>query len=343
MLHGITKGGKLMKPKHNSIHLSLAGLVIVLSILLLGGCAKKADNKVIIFASAEDYRVEHMQKRFAEEFPDLDITVEYLTTGNHAAKLMAELTKTECDITYDLEYGYLNQIAQAGGLAKLTNYDLSIFTDDTAISEYYLPELRNGGSIIINPAVLAKYNLAVPASYQDLLKPEYKNLISMANPKSSGTGYMFLKSLVNAWGEDAAFTYFEELTKNILQYTSSGSGPVNALLQGEVAIGLGMTAQAVTKINDGADLKILFFDEGSPYSLYGLGIINGKENKEAVQRVFNFLYTTIGYEMVELFYPERIYKDTIFEIENYPQDINYADMSNDTIEEKQHLLARWNF
>lgn len=139
MLHGITKGGKLMKPKHNSIHLSLAGLVIVLSILLLGGCAKKADNKVIIFASAEDYRVEHMQKRFAEEFPDLDITVEYLTTGNHAAKLMAELTKTECDITYDLEYGYLNQIAQAGGLAKLTNYDLSIFTDDTAISEYYLP------------------------------------------------------------------------------------------------------------------------------------------------------------------------------------------------------------
>jgi len=333
-----------MKTNHtNGVRLTLVGIFIVLSILLLSGCTKKVDNKVIIFASAEDYRVEHMQKRFAEEFPDLDITVEYLTTGNHAAKLMAELTKTECDITYDLEYGYLNQIARAGGLAKLTDYDLSIYTDDTAISEYYIPELRNGGSVIINPAVLAKYNLAVPTSYQDLLKPEYKNLISMANPKSSGTGYMFLKSLVNAWGEDAAFDYFTKLTENVLQYTSSGSGPVNALLQGEVAIGLGMTAQAVTKINEGADLEVTFFEEGSPYSLYGLGIINGKENKQAVKRVFDFLYSTIGYEMVELFYPERIYKDTIFEIENYPQNINYADMSNDTIEEKQRLLARWNF
>lgn len=333
-----------MKIKHtNTIRFVFVGFILVLSILVLSGCTKKADNKVIIFASAEDYRVEHMQKRLAQELPELDITVEYLTTGNHAAKLMAELTKTECDITYDLEYGYLNQLAQAGGLAKLSTIDFSIYTDDVAISEYYLPELRNGGAIIINPSVLAKHNLAVPTSYQDLLKPEYRNLISMANPKSSGTGYMFLKSLVNAWGDDAAFEYFGELTKNILQYTSSGSGPVNALLQGEVAIGLGMTAQAVTKINDGADLKVLFFDEGSPYSLYGLGIIKGKEDKPAVQRVFDFLYTTIGYEMVELFYPEQIFKDTTFEIENYPQNIAYANMSNDTIEEKQRLLAKWNF
>ena len=84
---------------------------------------------------------------------------------------------------------------------------------------------------------LEEKNLAVPTSYADLLKPEYKGLVSMPNPKSSGTGYMFLKSLVNAWGEEEAFAYFDQLAENILQFTSSGSGPVNALVQGEAAIG----------------------------------------------------------------------------------------------------------
>ena len=89
----------------------------------------------------------------------------------------------------------------------------------------------------------------------------------MPNPKSSGTGYMFLKNLVNTWGEEAAFAYFDELSKNILQFTSSGSGPINALVQEEVAIGLGMTAQAVTQINEGVNLKIVFFENYNKFCL----------------------------------------------------------------------------
>ena len=72
---------------------------------------------------------------------------------------------------------------------------------------------------------------------------------------------MFLRQLTNEWGEDEAFSYFEKLTENILQYTSSGSGPVNALVQGEAAIALGMTSQAVVEINNGVDLDILFYDD----------------------------------------------------------------------------------
>ncbi len=93
-------------------------------------------------------------------------------------------------------------------------------------SKKYLPEYINSGAIILNTQVMEKNGLDVPTCYADLLKEEYRGLISMPNPKSSGTGYMFLKSLVNAMGEDAAFDYFDQLSENILQFTSSGSGPV---------------------------------------------------------------------------------------------------------------------
>lgn len=103
----------------------------------------------------------------------------------------------------------------------------------------------------------------MPASYDDLLDEKYKKLISMPNPASSGTGYMFLRQFTNEWGEDEAFAWFDQFTENVLSYTSSGSGPINALVQGEVGIGLGMTSQAVVEINEGVtDLEILFFAEG---------------------------------------------------------------------------------
>ena len=43
---------------------------------------------------------------------------------------------------------------------------------------------------------------AVSYTHLDVYKrqPQYKGLVTMPNPKSSGTGYNFVKSLVNAWG-----------------------------------------------------------------------------------------------------------------------------------------------
>lgn len=321
-------------------------IVVVLIIVALAvflSSRSKAKDKVLIYTSAEDYRVEYLTKRLQEEFPDYDITIEYMSTGNHAAKLLAEGTKTECDITYDLDYGYMSQLDALGEFADLSNYDMSIYTDDAVLSKNFIIEYRNGGAIIINPDVLKTKGIEEPTNYEDLLKPEYKGLISMPSPKASGTGYMFLKSLVNAWGEEKAFDYFDQLTPNILQYTSSGSGPVNALVQGEVGIGLGMTAQAVTQINNGKNLKIIFFKEGSPYSLYGQAIIKGKETKPAVRVVFDFLINTYNYENNEKFFPEKIFKEKDYVIKYFPQNIIYSDMNNNTVDERTRLLDKWKY
>ena len=300
-------------------------------------------ERILIYTSVEDYVVEDMNACLSEAFPEYDITVEYVSTGNHANKLLVEGKDSECDITYDLEYAYMEQLAQAGVLADLSAYDRSIYVEDTLASNYYLVQCRVGGAVILNTQLLAEKNLPEPTSYADLLKPEYKGLISMANPKSSGTGYMFYKSLVNAWGEEKALTYFDQLTPNVLQYTSSGSGPVNALLQKEAAIGFGMTSHAVTQINEGAPLKVVFFEEGSPFTMYGQSIIAGKETRESVKAVFDYLVKTYSYRLNEKFFPEQMFKDKTFAVENYPQNIKYSDMSNNTGSEKERLLGLWKY
>lgn len=322
--------------------MALLLVAVMLISVALTGCGSSKE-KILIYTSVEDYVIEDMNARLGEQFPDYNITVEYVSTGNHAAKLLTEGKNSECDISYDLEYAYMEQLSRAGVLADLSDYDRSIYLEDTVASDNYLVQCRVGGAIIVNTEVLKEKNLAEPTSYEDLLKPEYKDLISMANPKSSGTGYMFYKSLVNAWGQDKALSYFDSLTENILQYTSSGSGPVNALLQKEVAIGFGMTSNAVTQINEGAPLKVLYFEEGSPYTMYGQSIIAGKEERECVKEVFDFLVNTYSYELNEKFFPEQMFKDKAPTIANYPENIVYSDMSNNTIEEKEKLLNLWKY
>lgn len=302
--------------------------------------AEKAS--VIIYSPNEDYLIEYYKTKLDEQFPDYDITVEYLSTGNLAAKLLAEGADTDCDFIIGMSYGYLDSLTD--NLASIDFIDTSVFMPELIQADNkYIPWDRFSGACIVNTELLAEKNLAAPASYDDLLKPEYKGLIEMANPNASSTGYLFLKSLVNAWGEDKAFEYFGKLNDNILQYTNSGSGPIKDLVKGECAIGLSLTFNAVEVINDGAPLEIIFFEEGAPYSPTGCAIIAGREDKPGVKEMFEYLYSDVQDEYLATYLPEQVKIDQKTEIANFPENIPYADMSNDTPDVKTELLKKWEF
>jgi iron(III) transport system substrate-binding protein len=308
---------------------------------LQAGGRGQDDNRVVIYSSLEDFRNEYLQQRLDETFPGYKVVISYLPSGNNAAKLRAEGVKTECDIVMALDRGYLEGLVDM--LADLSSYDSSSFLDELVPPHHkYLPWDRFGGCIAVNAEILRGKGLPVPDSYDDLLNPIYKGLVSMPNPKSSATGYMFVKSLINARGEDAAFAYFDKLSENIFQFTSSGSGPTNALVQGEAGIGIGMTFHVVTVNNNGANLDILFFKEGAPYSTNGVAIIKGKENRIAVKNVFGFIVGTVLFEDKERFSPEQILKEQTISLPNFPRTILYADMTGiEDLVEKQRILDKW--
>lgn len=320
-------------------------LVLVSSLLLtlisiLTGCGESKED-VLILSSSEDFRNSHFIELLNEEFPDYNVQVQYMSTGTAGAKLKAEGVETDCDIIIGLETGYLYQ--NASNLAILSDYNTDDFVEEALPDEeIFLPWERYSGCIAIREDILEEKGLAIPTSYDDLLKPEYKNLISMPSPKASGTGYMFLLSLVNARGEKEAFEYFDKLADNVLHFTQSGSGPVNDLIQGEVAIGLGMTFQAVSEINKGVDIKLHHFEEGEPSTFTGFAMIEGRDNNPAVKEVFDYIYNELVYIDKELFSPEQIFKSQTNNVPNYPKNMNYADMyTENPIETKEHLLGNW--
>lgn len=321
----------------------IIGILLAITIALTVITTEKSENAIIIYSCMEQFRNDELQKQLNEEFPELDVYVMYMSTAKAAAKLSIEGPSSDADIVVNLENAYMEKVEEY--MADVKQYSHLEYIEDMVVdSGKYLIWDRQAGSIIVNRTILEKNNLPVPETYEDLLDPIYKDLISMPDPKSSGTGYFFLKNLVNTMGEDEAFAYIDELAKNVKQFTESGSGPVKLLIQGEVAIGLGLTFQAVNEFNNGNDFLIIEPEFGSPYSLTSMSMLSGREGNEDIVRVFEFVAN--GYMVYDKMYgsPEKVLVDQVNGIENYPEDITYANMDGiESVEEKERLLDKWKY
>ncbi|MEG0525905.1 MAG: extracellular solute-binding protein [Longicatena sp.] len=320
------------------IILSLIAMILTIDVI------RSEQGSVIIYSSMEQYRTEELQKQLSAKFPDEDILVMYVSTAKAAAKIKVEKEDVDADIVVGLETSYLEKVKDS--LQDLSGYKEQNYLSDLKMGMHdnkYITWERQAGTFIINKEVLKKNNLPIPQTYEDLLDEKYKNLISMPDPKTSGTGYFFYKSLVNSMGDKKALAYFDKLEKNIKSFTESGSGPVKLLIQGEVAIGLGLTFQAMEEINNGSPFEIVYPLQGSPFSLTGTAIIKDKNTKK-VNEIFDFIANDFFIYDKENFSPEQVLVKQHNNIQNYPTNIHYADMNGiQDINEKERLLALWKY
>ena len=313
-------------------------MAMLFVLVLLTGCESK--NKVVIYTSMEEERNQKLIEMVKEEFPDLNVVVQYMATGNSAAKIKNEGSKVEADIVLDLETAHMKEVQD--NFANLSSFDTSFYLDGVNTATNYLTWVKYTMNLIIDNKYFEEHNLSVPKTYEDLLKPEYKDLIAMPDPKTSGTGYAFYLNVVNIMGEDNAIEYFKKLKNNLREFTTSGSGPTNLLKQGEIAIAMGMTAQGVEAINAEYDFSIIELDTGSPYNTTSCGIIKGRETNEGVVKVFNWLIKDYGRFDKENYMTDKILKDQENKLKNYPENLKDANMEGiDSTEVKERLIEKW--
>ena len=321
----------------------IVGILLGVAMILSAITFIKNDNAIIIYSCAEQFRNDALQEQLNERFPELDVYVMYVPTAKVAAKISMEKEKSDADIVVALEEAYMHKIENY--MADVSKYSQQEYLEELQVSSgKYLIWERQAGSIIVNKTILEKKHLPIPETYEDLLDPMYKNLIVMPDPKSSGTGFFFLTSLVNDMGEDEAFLYIDQLAKNVKQFTESGSGPVKLLIQGEAAIGLGLTFQGVNEINNGNNFEIIEPEFGSPYSLTTTSMLKGREKNQDIVEVFEYIAN--DYMVYDKMWgsPEQVLKSQKNKVKNYPESIRYADMKGiDNIKEKERLLAKWKY
>jgi iron(III) transport system substrate-binding protein len=156
-----------------------------------------------------------------------------------------------------------------------------------------------GGIIALgyNTELMARKKLAVPRCWKDLVNPAYKGEIMFGNPNSSGTAYLMLATLVQVFGEDAAFRYLRDVHPNVNQYARSGIGPMTAVTRGETAIGSTVLHGVINEIVRGFPVEPVLPCEGVGYEVGSTAIIKGARNAEAARRFVDFALSAEGQQI----------------------------------------------
>ena len=335
--------------------------LLLCTAFVLAGCGSTDDqnstssstgkDRVVIYTAAEDERIAYIQSELDKQFPDTEIVIQSLGTGQLLSKLQAEGKDSDCDIFYDLEVVNAEIILNASPdlFVDLSDYDFSIY--DPSVTGYtdrhhkYAVNGKTAGAFLVNTKMLEEKGLPIPTTYEDMLKPEYAGLISMPSPKSSGTGYSYYNGMVTILGEEAAMKYFEELNPNIKEYTTSGSAPAKAAVRGDVAIAYGLLWQCVNYANENEGLTVVVPEQGLAFDLFTMGMISGHETKGSVKEVFTYLYNELNKPQCAKFNPDKIYVDMpAAEIQNYPENYKEITMAGlFDFQYKQDLLDKWKY
>jgi len=141
-----------------------------------------------------------------------------------------------------------------------------------------------------NQKFLAEHKLKPPASWQDLLNPAYKNMLQMADARTSGTAVTRIFSILEANGRDEAkaFAYMKQLRPNVQLYTKSGGGGTLPVGLGQAGGGIFFIVDALDTKAKGYDVAISFPSEGIGTAAEAIALIKGAKNPDTAKKLIDW-------------------------------------------------------
>jgi len=149
-------------------------------------------------------------------------------------------------------------------------------------------------TFVTNTKRAAELGIKPPTSWADLIKPEYKGLIRMANPNTSGTAYNVITTLryIFKGDEDKVFDYLKKLDANIDQYTKSGSAPGKSVAIGEVPVAIGYAHDQVKLKVEGAPVVFYAPSEGTGYELASMSLVAGGKDSVNAKKLYDWILSS---------------------------------------------------
>ncbi|MDX2157106.1 MAG: putative 2-aminoethylphosphonate ABC transporter substrate-binding protein [Hyphomicrobiaceae bacterium] len=189
-----------------------------------------------------------------------------------------------------------------------------------------------------------KRKAALPTSWQDLTKPEFKDQVVMPHPASSGTGYLTIAAWIQIMGEQAAWEYMDKLHQNIAVYTHSGSAPCVQAAKGERMTGIGFDMRGAKEKTSGAPIEIVLPKEGAGWDMEATAIVKGTKNLDAAKKVADWIASKEANELYGKYYAIVAHSDVKAAPANYPTTAEQAMVKNDfawMAANRERILAEW--
>jgi iron(III) transport system substrate-binding protein len=273
-------------------------------------------------------------------------------SGEALAQLMAERENPKTDVWFGGTGDPHLQAAELGLTAAYRSPSLAVLHPWAQLqakqSAYKTVGIYSGPlGFAYNTELIAKKKAPIPKTWADLLRPEYKGEIQMANPASSGTAYTMIATLVQLMGEEQAFGYMKALHKNISQYTRSGVAPLKAVARGEAMISISFVHDAPQEKMNGFPVATVTPSDGTGAEIGSMSMVKDARNAEAAQKFYEWALTGSAQEMAAAARQYQLPSNKNAKLDPNVPDfksikfIAYDYAKYGSSQERKRLIARW--
>lgn len=301
----------MRKAFSNSVWARLTGLLLALALICSTGATAFAEGdadsgSINVYTALEDDIIEAYLQSFRAQYPGITVNITRDSTGSIVSKMIAEKDNPNADVVWGTavtsilaldDYGLVEPYSPAG-IERI----LPQFKDKLEPARWVGIEIPEA-AMLVNTAECERLGVAVPRTYADLIKPEYKGLIAAPDPTSSGTGLLILSGMLQIMGEEAGWAYLDALNENIAQYPPSGSKPAKMADTGEVVIGLSMGYRCIMLARENPNATAVFFEEGSGWDVEANLLIKKPEIKAASKTFLDWAISDAAMAAYRVEYP----------------------------------------
>jgi len=264
------------------------GLILVALIALtLSACGgEEKSNKLVVYSPNSDGLINATIPLFEETY-DIEVEVISAGTGEVFKRLQGEANNPYADVAFGGAYAtYLNNEDLFQDYTSENNdLVIDLYQNTTG---FITPYVLDGSVILVNKTLIGDIEIN---GYEDLLNPALEGKIVSANPTASSSAYAHLTNMLEAMGgyeDDTAWQFVEDLFAQTVVIDSSSS-VWKGVRDGEYTVGLSYEDPSVTLVRDGADVEVVYMEEGVVYLPAGSGIIKDCANLENAKLFIDFI------------------------------------------------------
>lgn len=197
--------------------------------------------------------------------------------------------------------------------------------------------------IVYNPKLVKEED--APRTWEDLTDPKWKGKIAHADPVKSGSSFtavvnMILSKPSREEGMELIKRFVDNLDGKLI---SSSSGTFKGVSDGEYSVGVTYEQGALKYLESGADLKIVYPQDGNTLLTSGLAIIKNAKNKENAQKFVDFLLSKETQSQIGGIYRRTVRTDVsepegmvpLDQLNKIPYDMEWA------IANKEMITKKW--
>ncbi|PKM93280.1 MAG: iron ABC transporter substrate-binding protein [Firmicutes bacterium HGW-Firmicutes-1] len=266
-------------------------------------------NTLVIYSPLNEEIIIPIVKEFQET---TGIQITYLSAGT--VDLLTLLERKGDKPLMDVLWGSSKEFIDS----KLEYFQPYQTSYDSKIHKGFKHDRNDWNGFNLLPIVLM-YNKKLvspeeaPKSWEDLLDPKWKGKMVYTDPNNSGSSFMILSTLLSLGKEGNEYNW-----GNVRKFLNNVDGKImakssevyNGIANGDFALGLTMEEAAVRLIRNGADVEMVYLEEGTPVITDVIVLMKDAQNLENAKIFIDFVLSDhVQKYMVDYFYLRSIRTD----------------------------------